>query len=71
MTPLERLLLEAIPTGTFGDAQHAPKPPAPHARPWTAQEQLDHRRALDEALDGWHDTTDPRHLRAVRDQTAA
>lgn len=70
MTPLERLYAEEIPTGTFGDAPPPTSRPQPNTRPWTAQEQLDHRRALDDALDGWHDQTDPRHLRAVRNQAA-
>ncbi|MGA5424555.1 hypothetical protein [Streptomyces lavendulocolor] len=76
MTPYERLLAEAIPTGTFGDAQPAPHRPQPTSRPWTAQEQLDHRRALETALDGWEyaeDTRTPhttRHLHPVHDTAA-
>ena len=66
MTPLERLLLEAIPTGTFGHVQ----PPPPGPRPWTAIEQAEHRRTLDEALDSWEwnrdeRRTERRHLRLV------
>lgn len=52
MTPLERLLAEAIPTGTFGHA----RPPAPVRREvgsWTPEEQAAHRAELDAALDGW------------------
>lgn len=77
MTPYERLLAEELPTGTFGDAQHAPKPSSTAPRPWTPQEQLDHRRTLNEALDGWEyaeETRTPhttRHLRPVRDTHAA
>lgn len=74
MTPYERLLAEAIPTGTFGDAQPAVHPTPGQPRPWTALEQLEHRQALETALDGWHDTTDPRHhrhLTPVPDQPAA
>lgn len=71
MTPYERLMAEAIPTGTFGEAAHAPKPSTPYTSRWTALEQLEHRRALDEALDGWRDDTDPRHLRAIRNEHAA
>lgn len=54
MNAYERLMAEAIPTGTFGHAQ----PPPDGPRPWTALEQAEHRRVLDEALDGWHDTSD-------------
>ena len=66
MTPYERLLAEEIPTGTFGHA--APPPPGP--RRWTAIEQAEHRRTLDEALDSWEwnrdeRRTERRHLRLV------
>lgn len=65
-TPYERLLAEEIPTGTFGHA--APPPPGP--RRWTAIEQAEHRRTLDEALDNWEwnrdeRRTERRHLRLV------
>lgn len=70
MTPYERLMAEAIPTGTFG---HALPPADPHTRPWTALEQAEHRAVLDEALDGWQDTSgratrdrDRHHLRIIR-----
>jgi hypothetical protein len=36
MTPLERLLAESIPTGTFGDAEPARRPVAPPPSPATA-----------------------------------
>ncbi|MGW0577333.1 hypothetical protein ACWD25_15450 [Streptomyces sp. NPDC002920] len=70
MTPLERLLAESIPTGTFG---HAPPPPPPEPRPirpWTPEEQAQHRADLLTALDGWVWDEDERadqrrHLRAV------
>ncbi|WP_406000718.1 hypothetical protein [Streptomyces sp. NBC_00829] len=71
MTPYERLLAEQIPTGTFGDAPPHTSRPQPHTRPWTAQEQLDHRRALEVALEGWTNDTAPRHLRAIRNEHAA
>jgi hypothetical protein len=68
-TPYERLLAEEIPTGTFGHAT----PPPPGPRPWTAIEQAEHRRTLDEALDGWEwnrdeRRTERRHLRLVDTQ---
>ncbi len=61
-TPYERLMAEEIPTGTFG---HAQPPGDPHTRPWTALEQAEHRRVLDEALADWHDPSE----RATRDRT--
>lgn len=83
MTPLERLLAEEIPTGTFGHA----RPPAPvrrEVRPWTPAEQAAHCAELDAALDGWqsddeHDerkrtynrdrARDRRHLRVIDGQS--
>ncbi|MGW2844402.1 hypothetical protein [Streptomyces sp. NPDC001274] len=55
MSPLERLINESIPTGTYGEADH---------HPWTPAEQLQHRLDLEEALDGWHWADDPRRVRA-------
>lgn len=55
MNAYEHLMAEAIPTGTFG---HAQPPGDPHKRPWTALEQAEHRRTLDEALNGWHDPSE-------------
>ena len=68
MTPYERLMAEAIPTGTFGHA--APPPPGP--RPWTAIEQREHAASLDAALEGWEWNRETRreerrHLRLVED----
>ncbi|MEE1812650.1 hypothetical protein [Streptomyces sp. BE133] len=51
MSPLERLINESIPDGTYGDIDR---------RPWTPAEQLAHRLVLEEAIDGWHWTGDPR-----------
>lgn len=70
MTPYERLLAEAIPTGTFGHAQ--PTSAQPHTqRSWTPEEQAQHRADLDAALDA-HETRGPRrHLTLVPDQPAA
>jgi hypothetical protein len=69
MTPLERLLAEELPTGTFGHA----RPPAPDrrlARPWTPEEQAEHRAVLEEALDGWQsdDEHDQRKRAYSRDR---
>ncbi|WP_329047051.1 hypothetical protein [Streptomyces sp. NBC_01422] len=44
MSPLERLINESIPDGTYGQADHSP---------WTPAEQLAHRMVLEEAVDGW------------------
>ncbi|MFE0132428.1 hypothetical protein ACFWY6_12775 [Streptomyces sp. NPDC059037] len=51
MTPLERLYAEQWPTGTFGHAQPAPKPPARPIRPWSPEEQAEHVAQLAAALD--------------------
>lgn len=69
LSPLERLLLEAIPT--------RPAPAEkPVAEPWTPKEQAQHRADLDAALDGWEwnrdeRRTERRHLRLVRQADAA
>ena len=67
MTPLERLLAEELPTGTFGHAL-PPKPrPAeqlPYVSRWTPEEQTQHLAELNAALDGWQDPGD----RASRDR---
>ncbi|MGW2933973.1 hypothetical protein ACWDA7_19465 [Streptomyces sp. NPDC001156] len=77
MTAYDRLMAEALPTGTFGDAV-PPKPPPPEPLPsvprWTPDEQTRHRADLEHALDGWRWDDDPRHLRLITDhpdQTAA
>lgn len=51
MTPLERLMAEALPTGTFGHA--VPATPRPLERPslWTPAEQAAHVAALEAELD--------------------
>lgn len=59
MTPLDRLLLEAIPV--------RPAPALkPVAEPWTPEEQARHWHDLGEAIADWHWDEDPRHLRLVR-----
>lgn len=52
MTPLERLLLEELPTGTFGHALPL-QPERRHVQPepWTPEEQAAHRVELCRALD--------------------
>jgi len=53
-TPLERLLAEELPTGTFGHAL-PPKPWPAEARPyvsqWTPEEQAQHLADLNAALE--------------------
>jgi hypothetical protein len=72
MKPLERLLTEQLPTGTFGG--HRPKPPEPepdravkpHREPGPDPLAAQHRADLIAALDA-HDADHraTRHLRAV------
>lgn len=67
MTPLERLLAEELPTGTFGGPPPATRArPAPQAdRPaWTPAQQAAHRQALEAELDH-HEAQPRRHLRAL------
>lgn len=72
MNAYERLMAEAIPT-------RPPPPPPSTQRPWTPEEQAQHRADLMEALDGWHSTDprdtrkrkQPRQLRLVTDHDAA
>lgn len=70
MTPYERLMAEAIPTGTFGH----PQPTKPHDEPWTTDEQAQHLADLAAAVKGWQNPAkaaqrdrdrDRRHLRLV------
>jgi hypothetical protein len=85
MTPLEKLLAEELPTGTFGDA---PRTPTRHcgktagasrytvANPTSPTVAAEHWRVLDEALNGWaYDEpardAERRHLRLLTDQQAA
>lgn len=52
MTPLERLLAEEIPTGTFGGARTRTPAFAPPARPVLADPNAaEHVRALEAELD--------------------
>lgn len=49
----ERLMAEAIPTGTFGRARPAQPRRGEQAPAWTPEEQARHRAELDAALDGF------------------
>lgn len=53
MTPYERLMAEAVPTGTFGHARppkHQRTEPAPR---WTPEEQARHLAVLEAELDAY------------------
>ncbi|MFJ2110562.1 hypothetical protein ACIOEX_01315 [Streptomyces sp. NPDC087850] len=69
MSPMERLLAEAIPTGRFGDATPVrPRTRSTEAPSWTAEEQAQHYAELEAAIRG-HDrraaSRPERHLRVV------
>lgn len=53
MTPYEKLMAEAVPTGTFGRARPPKRQRAEPAPRWTPAEQARHRAELDAALDGF------------------
>jgi len=71
VSPLERLLAEAIPT------RPAPPPKPGPLRPWTAEEQARHWADLNDAIADWHWHDDTRvgkrrrHLRLLREADAA
>ncbi|MFJ1647943.1 hypothetical protein [Streptomyces sp. NPDC088258] len=68
MSPMERLLAEAIPTGTFGDATPVrPRARSTEAPNWTVEEQAQHVAELEAALDQGErrGTGKPQHLRVV------
>lgn len=66
MTPLERLLMEELPTGQWGG-------PRPNQRPRTRlpaispEDAAHHLAELAAALAGWEYDRDHRHLQAVPD----
>jgi hypothetical protein len=51
VTPYERLMAEALPTGTFGYAESVSPRPAEQVSLWTPAEQADHVAALEAELD--------------------
>lgn len=69
MTPYERLLAEAIPTGTFGHAQPTTTRPRT-TRPWTLEEQAQHRADLEAALNR-HALDERSHTRQQKALAAA
>jgi hypothetical protein len=50
MTPYERLMAEAVPTGTFGRARPTTTRRAEPAPAWTPEEQAAHRAELEAAI---------------------
>lgn len=62
MTPYERLMAEAVPTGTFGHARPVRRATTEPAPRWTPEEQAAHRAELDAALVGF-ETRGPRRPR--------
>lgn len=53
MTPYERLMAEAIPTGTFGHARPAGRQGTAPAPAWTPEEQAEHLALLEAELDAY------------------
>jgi hypothetical protein len=51
MSPYERLMAEALPTGTFGRAEPVRPRQAERVSLWTADEQAAHVAALEAELD--------------------
>lgn len=68
MTPMERLLAEEFPDGTFGGARSTASTTPPR-RVTTALEAAEHVRVLEAALDqrDGRGTARPRHLTPVPD----
>lgn len=69
MTPYERLMAEAIPTGTFGRARPTRRDNTEPAPAWTPDEQADHLAALEAAIST--KLTRRPNLRVIRGQDAA
>jgi hypothetical protein len=71
MTPYERLMAEAIPTGTFGHAQPVRRRSEPISR-WTPEEQAAHLATLEAELDRLEGRgTGKPKLRVIEGQAAA
>lgn len=70
MTPYERLMAEAIPTGTFGHARPAKRRRTESAPRWTPEEQAAHLAALEAELDAYdHHPRRPK-LRVIEGEAA-
>ncbi|MFF5451843.1 hypothetical protein ACFY40_11460 [Streptomyces sp. NPDC012950] len=59
---------EAVPDGTFGGRQTSTPAPRPPLRPWTSEEQAQHRQDLRDALDGWDWHSDYQEARRTRER---
>lgn len=53
MNAYERLMAEAVPTGSFGRAQPSRRQPVESASAWTPEEQVAHLATLNAALAGF------------------
>ncbi|MBZ6290348.1 hypothetical protein KVH30_02020 [Streptomyces olivaceus] len=71
MSAYERLMAEAVPTGTFGRARPERPREAPSRPSWTPEEQAAHRAELEAALVGFETRGPRRPLLRVIDGTAA
>ncbi|WP_438489513.1 hypothetical protein [Streptomyces sp. S186] len=73
MTPMERLLAEELPTGTFGDAPQQRRTTGEQRRVSgvSAIQAAANRRALEEAVGGKRKPQPRRHLYAVPTRSAA
>jgi hypothetical protein len=71
MTPYERLMAEAIPTGTFGRARTTAVRNAEPAPAWTPEEQAAHLAVLEAELDAYDRHPRRPHLRVIDGQAAA
>lgn len=68
MSPLEHLLAEELPTGTFGASRPTQGPSrSPAGRTGSDPRAAEHRAALEAALHGWQFGRPRRHLRPVPD----
>ncbi|MBZ6102764.1 hypothetical protein ACH4NO_18340 [Streptomyces olivaceus] len=67
MTPYERLMAEAVPTGTFGRSRPERPREAPSRPSWTPEEQAAHRAELEAALVGFETRGPHRPLLRVID----
>ena len=69
MTPYERLMAEAIPTGTFGRARPTSRHTVEPAPRWTPQEQAAHRAELEAELDAYDKHPRRPKLRVINGHT--
>lgn len=70
MTPYERLMAEAVPTGTFGHARPARRQHAEPAPAWTPEEQARHLAVLEAELDAYDRHPRRPKLRVIDGQAA-